>query len=359
MDQATKELLVARICSGTVRCRLDRPNGSRVYLLKSPTSEQLYRAQELYAERFEDCERSGLYTEAALLDFLIVQDFWTIEQEELLTKLPKEIDEFKVGLFKTGFRSKEKTVIRKALVAARQKLGELSMQRAAYAHLSCSGVASLARSKYLIGVSLYRRSGQPAFAGNFWKHSSSLLDAAMEEVARQKLTEAHYRELARSEPWRSIWSSRTSEGSLFGVPVTRHNEDQHNLVCWSMLYDNVYSHPNAPSDEVIADDDVLDGWLIDQRRQREAAANEGSADELIKNEKIRSSQEVYLVADTVDDARKVESLNSAAATATKRQRFKALKEAGTLNELEMPDTKRRLRMEATQKLAADMAAASK
>ncbi len=357
MDHGTREYLVARICSGSVRCHVQTPRGRRVYLLKSPTPDQLYLAQELYLERFRDCELEGLYTDAQLMDFLYAHDFWSPEQEKLLELLPKDIDQFKVALFKTGFRSNEKTVVRKALQTAREKLSDLLDQRGAYAHLSCSGVAALARSKYLTGAALYRRDGRPAFAGNFWKGSSSLLDAAMEEVSKQKLTETQYRELARTEPWRSIWSTSKSEGSLFGVPVTRHNEDQHNLVCWSMLYDNVYGHPQAPSDEVVADDDVLDGWLIDQRQQRDAASHQTSADELIKNEKIRGSQEVYLMADTMEDARKVEGLNNEMVQAVKRRRFQALKAAGTLNELEMPDTRQRLRMEVTQKLSQSMAEA--
>ena len=355
MDHGTREFLVARICSGSVRCRVALHSGSKTFLLKSPTPDQLYRAQELYLDRFRDCELQGLYTDEQLLDFLVDNGFWTIEQEKLLGLLPKEIDQFKLALFKSGFRSTEKLVVRKALATARAKLHELLGAKNAYDHLSCSGVASLARSKYLIGCALHRRDGSPVFPNNFWSGPSRLLDAVMTEVAKQKLTESQYRELARTEPWRSLWSTNKCEGSLFGVPVIRHTEDQHNLVCWSMLYDNVYGHSNAPADEVISDDDTLDGWLIDQRQQREAASNQTAAEELIQNEKIRGSQEVYLMADTIEDARKVEGLNDEVTQSIKRQRFRALKEAGTLNELEMPDTKQRLRMEATQRLSAQMA----
>ena len=63
-----------------------------------------------------------------------------------------------------------------------------------------------------------------------------------------------------------------------------------------------------------------------------------------------NSQEVFLIADTVDDAKKIDVLNDEMAKRTKRQRFNYLKDKGEVNEIDMPDTKNRLIMEANNKL---------
>ena len=42
-----------------------------------------------------------------------------------------------------------------------------------------------------------------------------------------------------------------------------------NIVMWSQLYDNVQESMDAPTKDVIKDDDLLDGWLIVQGKKRE------------------------------------------------------------------------------------------
>ena len=83
------------------------------------------------------------------------------------------------------------------------------------------------------------------------------------------LGESEIRELARSEPWKSIWSSSKNEGVLFGKRAIELSEEQKHLIMWSTMYDSIGESPDSPSDKIIADDDMLDGWLILQRRERE------------------------------------------------------------------------------------------
>lgn len=307
---------------------------------------------EVYAEHFRLASLEGLLSDDELLSFLIREGYWDVERNKLLDSIPKDIEQFKVSLYENQFKSNEKAKIRKYLKVAKDKLQELFQQRGSHDHLSCSGVASLARSKFLIGCSVFRN-GKPVFhEDELWQGDSDLLEQIMHAYGSQKLDEATFRELARTEPWRSIWANHKIESSLFGVPSIDYTEDQRSLVCWSMLYENVSSHPNAPSDDVINDDDVLDGWLIKQRKSRDESRS--NLEEIVPNEKIRDSQEVFLVADTHEDARKIDALNSEQGSFIKQARFQALSKAGTLDEMEMPDTKRRVRAEITKRLSQSM-----
>lgn len=348
MNQNERDLLIARICSGSIRVKVR----GEVYTIKRPTPEQLYVGQEVFFDYFSAAQEAGLYSDSELLGWLFKSGFWDMKRNALLESLPKEIDQFKVALFRSQFKSKQIEVIRKALATAKAKLAELNSQRFEYDYLSCSGVASLARSKYLIGASTYHN-GKPAF-DDVWSGDSEKLDEIMLECSRKRIVESQYREVARTDPWRSIWGPHKIESSLFGVPAAEYTEEQRHLVGWSIHYDNIYQHPNCPTDDVINDDDTLDGWAIEQKRLRDAQIAGGVGEELIKNEKIRNSQEVYLFADTHDDARKIDALNSDAAISTKKKRFQALAKHGTLSELEMPDTSRRLRMEVMKRLQDNM-----
>lgn len=348
LSLAEKELLVARICSGSVRLRLERG----VFLLRRLTADQLYMAQEVYHSSFQEALNQNVFTETDLLAYLYEFGLWDEERERLLQTVPKDIEQFKLRLFQALFRSQERQVVRKYLKAAKQKYQDLETTRHAHDYLSCAGVASMARTRYLIGCGLHTAAGKKVFCDEtFWDDTSPLLDEAIKEYSHHRIGESTFRELARTEPWRSIWVCRKAEAAVFGIPITEYSEEQKVLVNFSGLYDSVYEHPDCPSDDVISDDDMLDGWLIDQRKQREQRQTQKAGEDTLTNEKIAGSQEVYMIAETMDDARRVLSLNDPHARAIQQQRMEYLKQKGQVNELDMPDTKRNLRMEVVKKLS--------
>lgn len=339
-----KELLVARIISGRVRLKLPR---NEHLLLMGVSRDRQYAAQELYVDTLEEGLEEGLFDDNELLDWMIQEGHWDEERAKLLTNLPKEIEEFKVQMFKLSFRTAEKNKIRLYLNTAKEKLMEVSMQRHAWDHISAAGNAAFVRSRYLFGCALHTQDGRPVFnLDRFWESESAVLEQGMFIYSRLRINEPEYRELARSEPWSSLWSTRKCEASLFGVPVADYTEEQRAMVGWAQLYTSIYEHPERPPDDVVADDDCLDGWLIDQKRQHEKAIAKSAADELTGG-KNKNAEELYLVADSVDDARRIETLNSEMASAIKRKRFKHLKEKGEVSEQEMPDTRQRVQMQKT------------
>lgn len=347
MDNFKKEKFVSRIMSGLVRIKYK----NSFYLIKRATPEHLYISQEVYEDTFKNAELEGLYNDDELEDFMINNGYWDENKQKLLETLPKEIEEFKYKLFTLTFKSNERKVIREALQIAKNKLMELTYEKNKYVHLSCSGFSNIWRMRYIIGHSLYTLGHVPVFNGEeFWQCSTNILDEIINIYNEQKITDVEFRELSRTEPWRSFWSLKKVEGSVFGIPVCSYNEEQKAIVGWSCLYDSIFEHPDCPSDDIINDDDMLDGWMIDQKRQREDRQTKKSGEELINNEKIRNSQEVYLMADTIDDAKKIDKFNDQIAKNIKKRRFDYLKEKGVVNEIDMPDTKNRLAMEANSKL---------
>jgi len=125
-------------------------------------------------------------------------------------------------------------------------------------------------------------------------------------------------------------------------------DEQKTLITWSSIYDNISEHPDCPPDYIINDDDVLDGWLIIQRRKREKDMNKQRAESLITNEKIKNSAEIFLPAGNVEDMKKIASLNDQYGDSVKRQRFKTINKRGIVEEKDMPDTRRELNMRKVQ-----------
>lgn len=351
MELWERELYVNRIISGTLRCKL---SNNLLLLIQKPSRQDRYVAQEIFAEAYREAELSDNLTEDELFSFLMSEGIWDEEKEELLNQLPKEIENFKVGLLQATFKSNERKTIRKALETAKNKLGELYSERNSYNHTSCLGVAALARTRYLLGASLVYPDGSKFFNHNFWEEPSRVLDEVFEIYTHNQLPEETYRILARTDPWRNYWSLRNEEGSLFGENPVDYTDEQKILVQWSKIYDSAYQHPESPSDEVIEDDDMFDGWLILQRRERENQHKQSTAKNLTNNQSILNCSEQFYVAETAEDAQKIYELNNPLARHTIRKRQKLIEEKGTVSEMEMPDTKKRLRMEITQRLAESM-----
>ncbi len=342
-----KELLVARIISGSYRCKVYQNGKPLTLLLKAPTLEQRYLAEEVYQEVLTDSELDGALTDDELLVHLVSEGIWNTDKQNRFDGLIKDIEEIKVKLYQMTFRSNERKVIRAALDKAKLEVRQLQAERHSRDHLSCSGAAEMTRNRYLLGCSLYyATSGCPVFTSDtFWESSSTILDQAIAKYTKDRITEEDYREMARSEPWRSTWQCRKATGRVFDIPSTELSDEQKSLIVWSTVYDNIYEHPECPPDDILQDDDILDGWMIIQKRKRQGAADKRKAEELIGNKKIREAEEVYIVANSSDDAKKIETLNDDAASIIKAQRMAHLKKAGEVRELDMPDTRQRFNQE--------------
>jgi hypothetical protein len=341
VDPDERELLVARIASGTVR--LDLPSGPLV--LRAPTRDQRYRAAEVYRDNLRAAGLAGLFDRADLLDYLLAQGLWDEDRERLFEFLPKEIEEKKVALYQAVFKANERKVLREALAVAKARHAEVCAERSAFDHVTAAGAAAMARARYLLAARLHDPRGRPVFpAADDGGVDPALLDEATAAYGAARLDDAAYRELARTEPWRSTWATHKAEGTVFGVAPVDYTDEQRALAMWSGLYEGVYQHSECPSDEAIEDDDLFDGWMILQQRARADRQRAGAGDDKL-SDKVRDADEVYLVADSPEDARRVHDKNDQFGKALFRQRMGHLKAKGRVNELDMPDTAQRLRME--------------
>ena len=89
---------------------------------------------------------------------------------------------------------------------------------------------------------------------------------------------------------------------------------------YARMYDNVAESPEAPTEEIIADDICLDGWFIDQKKKQDKQKKQNQVDGMISNDKIRNSGEVFVMAQDNEDAQQIYDLNDGMARSTVKQR---------------------------------------
>ena len=118
--------------------------------------------------------------------------------------------------------------------------------------------------------------------------------------------------------------------------------DQKNMVVWSRMYDNIQESMDCPSDSVINDDDMLDGWFIIQNKKQDKERAESELESRVSNDKISNSEEVFVFAETQQDVDAINSVNSYQAQMVKKERMEVLQQKGEAQDLDFRD--QRLKM---------------
>jgi len=350
---AEKDFIVSRIVSGRLRCNIVLNKELSMFCLHSNTREQKYIANELFDEIKREGELDGVLSDDEMLSWMIDYDVWNDDLQERMDGLIKDVEEIKVKLFQLTFNTNQRYIVRTKLQEAKNEIDELYNRRHSYDYVTTTGLALSAKMRYLIGTSLYLHDGKQYWGEDGWNDSDNVIDKILEFCSSNKLSDEQMREVSRTDPWSTIWSSCKTSRDVFNIPSADMSAEQQSLINWSLIYDNIKQHPDCPTDDIFNDDDRLDGWLILQRRERESELFKKEAEGKL-SDKVSKSDEIYLMAGTKEDARKIDSLNEPGPALVKKQRMAHLEKHRKVHELEMPDTSKRLQSAITQKFRETM-----
>lgn len=316
-----------------------------IYLIHNPTPYIKYLAEELYEEMLDDYQRE-LMSDDELYDWLIQNEFWSNEKDDKIKDFRQNIEKLQVQLFDCHFRSAEKKEIRRLLKFTRERIKELVDERHKFDYLSAKGVATIAKNKYIIGLSVCDKFKKPLFNEfNFIDTPFPLLDRIIIEYNKQLISTQQFREISRTEPWRQYWTAKEGAASVFPNNAADLTDEQLTLISWTRLYDNVFQHPKCPGDAIIEDDDALDGFLIKDKQERDKDKEISLLDEVTDNPRIKNADEVFIMADTEEDAKRINTLNTESGKNIKRQREQYIEKVGKTGERDLPDVRQRLQME--------------
>ena len=336
MDQFLRELYTSRICSGKVKI-------NKMYY-KTPSQEEFYDIHEEYFRLKDEALSMGLFPSSEHFLWLCDNKFWSKKEEDLYKDLLKELDNMKVNLFQNFYKNTEKKILKTKLKLIKEEIDKLHNKKHLMDHLSVDHYVRVNKLKLTVGIGLYKDNKKVFRSLSHVKNTSKsqIIEDAFLYLLNEKITESQYRDLARNDPWKSLWSCREA-GRVFDN-ILNITDEQRQLVLCSMMYENVYKHSECPSDDVVFDDDCLDGWMILQKRKRKAEEGKNVLDGILTNEKIKNSQEIFIVSDgSKEELEKIEAFNDPAALRAKKERFDFLAKKGEVEEQNMPDSQRKMR----------------
>lgn len=334
MDKRTRQYHLSRIISGSWIYQKDR-----LYVINLPSREHRLLGEIVYNQVYDDAIYRGLEDEDGIMKMLLKQKMWSKEKDKEVEGLKKEAEDCKVGIYNNQLNSKLQDTFRSKLHEIRQRLDRLHLERHQFDHFSAEYTAFLARQKFLVGC------GTTVNGHPYWSRPlddyllpDGAVDYLFSRMNKDNLTEPQLREIAKSEEWKNIYNVK---GNVFDHPSVDMTDEQRSLLLWSQMYENISNHPQSPPDSVVADDDMIDGWIIIQRRERIKNAGQSEIERMAGNNANKG--EVFIITDK-ENADKVYSNNDLKAKINMAQRQKVLQEKGRLDELYMPDTQLELRM---------------
>ena len=166
-----------------------------------------------------------------------------------------------------------------------------------------------------------------------------------------QLDEPQLRELAKTNVAKAFWAS-SKYCDPFGIPASQWTDEQNGLISWLNLYDSIQESVDCPPHDIVTDDILLDGWLTLQSRKRDREQTEKLGKGFGKHNMSGKPgiQEVFLPADTPEDAQRIHDMNDTQSRFEKRQREKLIASKGAVGESEMPDSQLLMRQQALQEI---------
>lgn len=357
MELPEKARHIARLTADQTKVRV----GKHTFLVRSPTRFQRTLAEEVYHETLESAYEA--FSEDELLRLLEEKKVWCEADDVLLKRIQQDTENLKVNLFEDRLRPSSVSRIRISIEKCEAESTRLLLLRHSHDYLLRLNIAQGAKDRYLLGCSLFYLDGTPYWAEDEgWDTPDAFLSHILFELNKHSINIKDIREIARSEPWFGLWEMQKHCGEqIFKASPIDLTDDQRTLIIWSSIYSSIREHPDNLQDNVVSDDDMIDGWMILKRREREK--NHVKEQTLTKNQKILNSTEQFYMrppgsADPTARFESVEQIKEFYATtnteeglAVIRQRSNAIRESGELKEAALPDVRMKNRMEQTKLLA--------
>lgn len=341
MNDEDLELLLCRILSGKLYFTY---NGD-LYELRSPGNEVKYKAQLLYTNIINE-EKYNEWIRAADLDNILISlDLWTRDTKTIMKDLENKIENQKVDLFKFCALSDRTKSIRKSLNLYKTQLSQIQNKKNDLFANTLEGYALSIKNEYIICKTLFKNNNQVfQHSAKNNQDSYSFFNNLVNEINKYNIGIPDFKSLCRNQLWKSFWTC--NKGNIFNATVVDLTEEQRTMINVSKMYDSVYDHPECPSDSVIEDDDMLEGWMILQRRKNEQAKNQQKVDQL--NPKLKNAQEVFIMSNNAQSFEEINELNSLEAKYRMNEKFAYINVHGSAADVELPDVQRQLQQQSNQ-----------
>ncbi len=332
--------ILNRMVSGTYLI----PYQNQIIFVRPASVDIRQRADFYYdslidTNKFSDCLRYD-----KLVDTFISQGLLDEDYQNQLDKNAEKIDQLKIQLFKCGPRITQAGKVRKELDIVREGHSRLNAYISKIRRNSLEGFAEHAKTNFLLMHTIYDDRGNLILNQNTNSIDSHILNSVMYHIALQTLDSKDLRAFARSGPWRSIWNA--DKQKAFINNIYELTEEQNALMHFSELYDFAYQNPKSPPDSILEDDDIFDGWYLNELKKMKSQKDE---DDNIIGSPDPKYGEVYVMAQDQEEANSIYNFNSEKSKQILKDRANVMSKNDKVRDWQFKDVQDELIMQSNQK----------
>lgn len=283
------------------------------YVLTNPSLDIVLEADLIYAQHYNNnlYNDKFLYLENITNELIKYGIFFPAHEEEINNK-NKELDNLKKTLFRQYSdkknRDKSKTQI-KFLKASLNKLYNLKHY---LDFLTLEKYCDNLRYEYIICHTLYDyHTNKLVFDySNLLNVDTCFFNDIIDLITNSLIDLSTLKQIVLSEYWKNIYTNNTN--NILPYSAIEYTEEQKSLINLSKMYDSIYQHPECPDDDIIMDEDALDGWMLVQKDKIKKQKTENGVKNKMSS-KIAKSDHVFIpTSDAPDEIQDIIALSTPA-----------------------------------------------
>lgn len=298
------ETLIHRIVSGSYILNIDNNN----YIIQSPDLELRSRARSIYNSIIEDnkFETDFWISDHQINTLLLFNGIWNDSMQKQLDDQIKLLEQSKIDLFLNYSNDKQRYQLKDNIISINSYINKLYEKKYAFNFLSLDFYAKTIENQFLVLNMVYYDNNEQVFDKDSEKIDSGLFSKLIEEIQKNSIDMTMMKTIVKSNQWRNYWTA--CKDNLIRQHLNKWTEEQITLVNLSKTYDSIREHPESPSEEIINDDDALDGWMIYQNNKIEKEKKKQKLEEKhgLNNKK---GDEIFILTDSVEETKEIFNLN--------------------------------------------------
>lgn len=288
-----------------------------IYKLHNPNIEIKISADILYETIYQEYLFTDFILKDDISDILISTGIFQDNFKEMIKSNQKRLSNTKIDLFKNFFTPNLRNKNKNLIDLLNKTLNDQYTKEHSLDFLTLENFCENIKNEYIISQTLADSDGCFIFK-DYPNIEHSLFNNIIQKITNNIIDIKTYKEIVRSEIWKKMISS--GYNNIFSGYMSSYTEEQKNLISISQLYDKIYNHPECPPDDIIKDDDALDGWMLHQQEQIKLHQINKTIDKNLG--KNKNAGEVFMMATNRDQADDILSMNTPEALEKIRLRSK-------------------------------------
>lgn len=339
MEFIEKESLLRRIATKKTYTTVSIQGNEIDVIFEDPSLEISREADWIYEKTYKKYKNSTDFITVEESHKILEQDGkWSKDKEKEIVQLNNDMVVLQQKLPFLQYQKAEQRKIKKTIENAEKRIQILETEKNQLYHLTLEHFCHNVKKRFLI-QKITKSIDSSVFLDLNNNHTLDILGVYYFEESSIAMKDI--RELARTDPWRLYWiASKDSGLSLLPHSAVEMSDWQYLLILWSRIYDYAFNSNEPPPNSVLEDDYQFDAWYKNQ------VSNKQSFD-ASQVDTGNGLQEVFIMADA-EGAPEVLALNNPQAIGRIKSINKNISEKGEVNEIDLPDTQKELRMLANQ-----------